>query len=126
MKRTILTLIGLTALAGVAYAILQTTWLLIALVVVGGVLLILGVFFAGVYVARDMMGRGADIALKAQQLNDQWDAAKMAGLAHFGREIVKVKGDALAISGQQYPALPPLGTLDGNFTIAGLDNDEVQ
>lgn len=125
MKNTIIVLVGILVFASVAYIVLQTTWLLIGLVIIGLVLLILGVFFAGVYVARDMMQKGAGIALEAQQLNDQWDAAKMAGLANFGKEVIKIKSDSIS-AGQQYPALPPMTPINGEFTIAGFDGEEIE
>jgi uncharacterized membrane protein len=118
-----MTLIGLSFVVAIAYYVLSTTWLLIALIAVVTILILLGVFFAGVYVARDMMQRGADIVLKGQQINDQWDTAKMKGLADFGKEIIRVKTDSVAAS-QQLPALPPLTAIDGSFTIAGLDEVE--
>lgn len=120
-------LIGLTILMVVNFMvnlIIQNFWLQVALVSTFVVLIVLTIFFAGVYAARDMMQRGADIVLRGQQINDQWDAAKMQALGMFGREIVKVKTESLQ-AGQQYPALPPFSAIEGSFTISGLD-DEVK
>jgi hypothetical protein len=130
MKRTLQILLGLSLLMTMVYSIVSTPGLLVGLLVVVSILILLGVFFAGVYVARDMMRQGADLVLRGQKLNDQYDALKMAGLANFGREITRIKANVATVApmnGQpQYPALPAFSTLEGDFSIAGLEDEEIE
>jgi hypothetical protein len=68
--------------------------------VVIGLALVVGVFIGGVWTARTMQA-GAQLAIKAQEVNDEWDAKKTAAFAGLMREGATI--------GRQAPgALPAL------------------
>jgi hypothetical protein len=77
-----------------------------ALVIVGLALLV-GVLIGGFWTRR-AMADGAQIALKAQAVNDAWDAKKTAAFAGLMRE-----GAAI---GRQSPGLPALPVLESGET----------
>jgi hypothetical protein len=62
-------------------------------------------FFMGVMWNRQAMRDGADIALKAQQINDAWDTRKTAALGALMREGAKI-GRQVIIGRANPPALP--------------------
>lgn len=69
-----------------------------------GAALVIGVFVGGIWTTRTMRA-GADIALRAQQVNDEWDAKKTAAFAGLMRE-----GATIGRQGPgALPALPMLG-----------------
>ncbi len=81
--------------------------------VILGLALLFGVLLGGTWTRRAMQA-GADIALQAQRVNDEWDTRKMTVLGnamHQGGAIVErqLRG------GQQQPALP----LPGQVNLAG-------
>jgi len=63
-----------------------------------GLALMAGVFIGGIWTARTMQA-GAGVALKAQQVNDEWDARKTVAFAGLVREG--------AVIGRQATMLPP-------------------
>ena len=120
MKRY--TLIGLVLVGG-ALAFLAPDWLAqhptaaVALGVGGalavvGLALLVGVVIGG-YWTRRAMADGAQIALKAQAVNDTWDARKTAAFAGLMREGASI--------GRQAPGnLPALPTLPGQGDYLSL------
>ena len=77
MMKRILIVLGSVWLVSIMVSVLfSNTWTLIMAVSLSVVLILLSVFFAGVYVARDMMSHGADIVLRGQEINDKYDAMK--------------------------------------------------
>ncbi len=124
MRYLITGLLGAITTAVIALFFVGNVWLFAGLL---GVIIALaitlytfGAVALGGWLYRDAMHRGADITLRAQQINDTWDARKMAALAQFGRDSIKVGQSGVTPS---YPAFP---ALDGQFTIAGLLEDEPQ
>lgn len=128
-----------SALAGV---IAFVTWLanhpVVAaiLLTLGGVSAIITLVVAAVGITaawtRQTMIEGARIALESQNINDQWDAKKMAALATFGREVARQTGaslprpsdvPALPMPGQGQAWLPALTEFSGD-TWEIVDEDE--
>ena len=95
-----------------------------ALVIVG-LALALGVLIGG-YWTRRTMADGAEIALRAQQVNDEWDARKTAALASLmrqgatiGRQSPLLPGlPGLPLPGQADTFLPPLAEFRENWPVA--------
>lgn len=118
MKRTtIITLLFTGLLVGLFY--LGGFWLAVGLATLATTAIIFSAFALGsMWTARTMQA-GANIAIKAQAVNDQYDAIKAKSFADFGREIARLKQDSPQAA-PQYPALPP-AWVDGSFSIAGLD-----
>jgi hypothetical protein len=81
--------------------------------VVLGLFLFAGVVIGGVWTTRTMRA-GADIALKAQEVNDEWDAKKTAAFAGLMREGASV---ARQLPGA-LPALPMPGQVPGQAGLA--------
>jgi hypothetical protein len=61
-------------------------------------------FLIGVSWSRETMRDGADIALKAQQVNDAWDTRKTVALAALMREGARIGRQVMSKTG--VPALP--------------------
>ncbi len=80
-----------------------------AVLVIIGLALVVGVFIGGIWTTRTM-GAGADIALRAQQVNDEWDAKKTAAFAGLMRE-------GATVARQTTGALPALPTTMGGFAV---------
>ena len=98
-----------------------------ALVVVG-LALLAGVLVGG-YWTRRAMADGAQIALKAQAVNDTWDAKKTAAFAGLMREGAAIGRQAPgnlpalpALPGQADAYLPPLVEF-GQAHFQVIDND---
>ena len=67
---------------------------------------------------------GANIVLKGQQINDQWDAVKTQGFAKFAGEMIRVVRSQ-PDEKEKYPPLlqaPP----QKFFTVEGLDLSETE
>jgi hypothetical protein len=132
------TLIGLVLVGG-ALAFLAPDWLAehptaaVALgvggaLVIVGLALLVGVVIGG-YWTRRAMADGAQIALKAQAVNDTWDAKKtaaFAGLMREGAAIGRQSPGGLpalpALPGQTDTYLPPLVEF-GQAHFQVIDND---
>jgi hypothetical protein len=80
---------------------------------------------------------GAKIAVQSSAVNDQHDALKTKALAELvGQAFKLVRANQRSSGAAGYPALPMLdvtvpdkplltdGTLDANFTIEGLDDED--
>ncbi len=78
-------------------------------------------FAIGSWWSRKLMADGAQIAIESASRNDQHDAEKIKALSDLTREAIKAKYDSLP-AGNGYPALPA-SFVEGNFTIAGLDEE---
>ena len=77
-----------------------------------GLALLAGVLIGGAWTRRTMQD-GAAIALRAQQVNDEWDAKKTAAFAGLMREGANI--------GRQAPgSLPALPTLPGQGDYLNL------
>jgi hypothetical protein len=108
-----------------------------AVLVIIGLALVAGVFIGGIWTTRTMRA-GADIALRAQQVNDEWDAKKTAAFAGLMREGAVIGRQApgalpalpttmggLAVGQGEVFSLPPLAEFGGRqFQV--IDQDEVQ
>jgi hypothetical protein len=103
--------------------------LLAGLIAITLVIVIFGAFALGASWSRKLMGDGARLAIESSSRNDQFDAVKIKALAELTREAIKAKNEALPAPGG-FPALPPFNygqnTIDGAFTIAGLDEEQIQ
>lgn len=87
------------------------------MVVMVGLALIVGVFIGAVWTARTMQA-GANVAVSAQKVNDEWDARKTAAFAGLVREgaVIGRQASAALPSGAPLPLpgqgaqmiLPPL------------------
>lgn len=80
-------------------------------------------FALGVKWAHRLMTAGAKLAIESTSNNDKHDALKIQALAGLTREAIKAKQETLSRT-TGYPALPPLNTVEGTFTIAGLEDEE--
>ena len=95
-------------------------------------LLALAFFLGGRWTYKAMQD-GARLAIQSSALNDQHDALKTKALAELvGQAFKLVKANQGTPASVGFPALPvieggkPLlaeGTLDADFTIAGLDDE---
>ena len=122
-ERTSLTgllLIRLAVFTGLITLVVIGLWVLgytIAAAIVGtatGALYLLLVVMTTAYVARrntiETMRLGAEIALKAQQINDQWDARKTAAMTSLVREGMRLG------SSPRLPVGPPPLPLPGQVS----------
>jgi hypothetical protein len=101
--------------------------------VIIGLAALFGVLIGGTWTRRTMQA-GAEIALKAQQVNDEWDARKTVALgavmrqgATLGRQLPGAGQPALPFPGQIAPAgetmfLPPLSEF-GERSFQVIDNE---
>lgn len=85
--------------------------------------IIFAAFSLGVKWAHRLMSDGARLAIESASNNDKHDALKIQALADLTREAIKAKQESLSHP-TGYPALPPLNTVEGTFTIAGLEDEE--
>lgn len=123
MKRTIVTLFLLGALiAGLFY--IGGYVLLAGLGAIGLTAVIVSAFALGSLWTKRMIQVGAEIAIKSAGQNDSYDAVKIKALAGLAQETMKVRNQLPAPSAG-YPALP-FNTVDGSFTIAGLESEELE
>jgi hypothetical protein len=81
--------------------------------VIIGLAVLFGVLLGGTWTRRTMQA-GAEIALKAQQVNDEWDARKTAAFAALMRQGVTIGRQT-----PEQPALPLPGQLPGQLGPAG-------
>jgi hypothetical protein len=92
-----------------------------------GAALVIGVF-VGVLTARRLMADGASIALKAQEVNDTWDAKKTAAFAGLMREGAVIGRQApgalpaLPMPGEAF-SLPPLAEFGARREWDVIDNE---
>lgn len=127
MKRTIISMIFNLSVFSIILAIL---WyfggyaLLVGLGAIGLTAVIFASFAFGVKWSHKLMTDGARLAIDSQAKNDEYDAVKIKALSELTREAIKAKQEALPAPQVGYPALPPFNTIDGTFTIAGLDESE--
>ena len=80
------------------------------------------------------MQDGARLAIQSSALNDQHDVLKTKALAELvGQAFKLVKANQGTPASASFPALPVIeggktllsdGTLDADFTIAGLDDEQ--
>ena len=83
-------------------------------------------FALGVKWAHKLMTDGAKLAIESASKNDEYDAVKVKALAELTREAIKAKHETLPAPQTGYPALPPINAIDGTFTIAGLENEDIE
>ncbi len=95
--------------------------LIAGLGVIGLTTIILLSFAIGSNWTRKLIADGAQIAIESASRNDEHDATKIKALSDLTREAIKAKNESLA-AGSGYPALPA-SFVEGNFTIAGLDEE---
>ena len=123
MKQQILTLFVLT-LIFVTMFYFGGYVLMVGLGVIGLTTIIFISFAMGAKVSRLLMTEGARLAIESTSRNDEHDAAKIKALSDLTREAMKAKNSAWQTN-DTYPALSPFNTVDGTFTIAGLEDEEV-
>ena len=80
---------------------------------------VVSMFSLGVWYAHKSIRLGAELAIQAQNNNDQLDSVKMQSLDRFGGDVLKLKGQTGG-DNNGYPLLED--TLDGSFTIQGIDD----
>ena len=115
MKYIAISLASLAVILGGLYLTVDGEILLTGAIVMSIILAIIIAFSLGIWYAHKLIQLGANIAIEAQNNNDQWDTTKTEALAKFGNEILRLKGDS-------YPALPEQSdTFNSNFIIEGLD-----
>lgn len=120
MKQTIFLIVITTGfLAGLIY--LGGAALAIGLGAISLTAVIFGAFALGSWWTAKVMAAGAKIAITSAGQNDAHDAMKIKALAGLTQEAIKAKN----LPPANYPILP-FNTVDGTFTIAGLDDTEVQ
>lgn len=124
MKQTIITLFLLAALfAGLFY--IGGYVLLAGLGAIGLTFLIVFAFAVGSQWTKRMIQTGAEIAIRSAGQNDAHDAIKIKALAGLAEETMKLKNQPLQLPAAGYPLLPPFSAVDGTFTIAGLENEDI-
>lgn len=125
MKQTIITLFLFTTLfAGLFYA--GGYVLLAGLGGIGLTFLIVSAFALGSLWTRRMIQTGAEIAIRSAGQNDAHDAIKIKALAALAQETMKVRNQHPQPPAAGYPLLPPFSAVDGTFTIAGLESEELE
>lgn len=70
-----------------------------------------GAFAAGIWWGRESVRMGADIAIRAQNFNDQWDTRKTTALANMATAMIKL-GHSTA---KEASPLPPLLEIGEHF-----------
>lgn len=124
MKQTIITLFLFSALfAGLFY--IGGYILLAGLGTIGLTFLIVSAFALGSQWTKRMIQTGAEIAIRSAGQNDAHDAIKIKALAGLAEETMKVKNQPLQPPAAGYPLLSSFNTVDGRFTIAGLENEDI-
>jgi hypothetical protein len=87
-----------------AWWLFENSFAQIALLITFFFTALVAAFLVGVSWSRETMRDGADIALKAQQVNDAWDARKTVALAALMREGARIGRQIVGKTG--VPALP--------------------
>jgi hypothetical protein len=134
--QTILIMLVLTAI-GVTWWQFGGAVLAIILGTIGLTALLAIAFILGGRWTVKAIETGARIAVQSSAVNDQHDALKTKALAdQFGQAFKLVRANQRSSMTTDFPALPvmdvkapdkPLlsdGTLDADFTIAGLDDED--
>lgn len=125
MKQTVITLFLFTALiAGLFY--IGGYVLLAGLGTIGLTFLIVSAFAVGSLWTKRMIQTGAEIAIRSTGQNDAHDAVKIKALAALAQETMKVRNQPVPPPAAGYPLLPPFNAIDGAFTIAGLESEELE
>lgn len=123
MKRTIISLfLFATLIAGLFY--IGGYILLVGLGAIGLTGLIVSAFVLGSLWTKRMIQVGAEIAIRSAGQNDAHDAIKIKALAGLAQETMKVRNQPRQAAG--YPLLPSFNAVDGTFTIAGLESEDVE
>jgi hypothetical protein len=124
MKQTILfTMLLVTLVAGLFY--LGGFWLAVGLATLATTGIIFAAFALGSFWTAKTMVAGAQIAIKSAGQNDAHDALKIKALAALAQETMKIRNQSPPPA-VGYPALPPFNAVDGSFTIAGLESEDVE
>ena len=127
MKQTILTVTTLSLVLAVLFYFGGIV-LMAGLGVIGLVAVILLSFAIGSYWTKNLIMSGAQIAIESTSRNDEYDTRKIEALSNYGKDVakeaIKAKNKSLP-AGSGYPALPP-SFVEGSFTIAGLDDEEME
>lgn len=120
----LLSLLGETTAAVAVASITAMLWILLVLVAVWG---------AGSWWTVRTMQAGADIALRAQQINDQWDTRKTSALAGVFNSGVKaaqqhqpasLPGDMPRLMPPLEEWLPPLESFSIDGDYSAVEDDE--
>jgi HAMP domain-containing protein len=123
MKRTVFfSVLGTVLLAGLFY--LGGFWLAVGLATLATTVIIFAAFALGSWWTAKTMVAGAQIAIRSAGQNDAHDAMKIKALAALAQETMKVRNQPSPATG--YPLLPPFNAVDGTFTIAGLESEDVE
>jgi len=139
MLQTILIILVLVAI-GVTWWQFGGTVLAIILGTIGLTALLAMAFVLGGRWTFKAIETGAKIAVQSNAVNDQHDALKTKALAELvGQAFKLVRANQRSSGAAGFPALPMLdvngpggkplltdGTLDANFTIEGLDDEDEQ
>ena len=141
MKNTlqIILIILVLAAIGVTWWQFGSTVLAIILGTIGLTALLAIAFLLGGRWTFKAIETGARIAVQSSAVNDQHDALKTKALAELvGQAFKLVRANQRTSGAVGFPALPvmdvnvpgkpllPDGTLDADFTIAGLDDEDAQ
>ena len=138
MKNTLQLVLIILVLAaiGVTWWQFGGTVLAIILGTIGLTTLLAMAFILGGRWTFKAIEAGAKIAVQSSAVNDQHDALKTKALAELVGQAFKLVRANQRSSGAGFPALPVLdvkvpgkplltdGTLDANFTIEGLDDED--
>ena len=139
MKSTLQAILIILVLAaiGVTWWQFGGTVLAIILGTIGLTALLAIAFLLGGRWTFKAIETGAKIAVQSSAVNDQHDALKTKALAELvGQAFKLVRANQRTSAAAGYPALPMLdvnvtgkplltdGTLDANFTIEGLDDED--
>ena len=139
MKNTLQTILIMLVLVaiGVTWWQFGGTVLAIILGTIGLTALLAIAFLLGGRWTFKAIETGAKIAVQSSAVNDQHDALKTKALAELvGQAFKLVRANQRSSGTAGFPALPvmdvnvpgkpllPDGTLDADFTIAGLDDEE--
>ena len=122
MKQTILIIFVLSVILAILFY-LGGYVLMAGLGAIALTTIIFMAFALGVKWAHRLMTDGAKLAIESTSNNDKHDALKIQALADLTREAIKAKHESLSKT-TGYPALPLLNTVEGTFTIAGLEDEE--
>lgn len=117
MKYITISLAALSGIIAVLWLTIGGSALIIVLSVSSIMLVIISAFSLGIWFSHKSIQLGAKLAIEAQSNNDQWDTAKMNGLAKFGESMLKLKGGN---NNNEYPLLED-SSLDGQFMITGIE-----
>jgi hypothetical protein len=124
MKQTVLTVCVLSIILATLFY-LGGYILLTGLGALALTAIIFTAFALGARWANKLMTDGARLAIESTSNNDRHDAIKIQALAGLTREAIKAKNESLPPP-SGYPALPPLDAIEGDFSIAGIEDEEVE